>query len=85
MNIKIRTVSQMPLSSPVKRAQWAYLDSYNKTKRTYTAIDIRTNNNYYCWIDIEQRRKGEFAVGLLKYKEPIGDETLSLILRNLRV
>jgi len=83
MDIKIRTVSQMPLSSPAKRAQWAYLDSHSRTKRTYIAIDIKVNNNYYCWIDIEQRRKGECVVGLLKYGSPIGDETLDIILRNL--
>jgi len=83
MDIKIRTVSQMPLSSPAKRAQWAYLDSYSKTKRTYIAIDIKTNNYHYCWIDIEQRRKGECTVGLLKNSTQIGDETLDMILRNL--
>lgn len=83
MDIKIRTVSQMPLSSPAKRAQWAYLDSNSKTKRTYIAIDIKTNQHHYCWIDIEQRKKGECVVGLLKHDTPIGDETLETILRNL--
>ncbi|MFA6699125.1 MAG: hypothetical protein WCS28_03055 [Thiomicrospira sp.] len=83
MDIKIRTVGEVPLSEPARKRQWAYLDSGSHTKRTFIAIDIKRNDQHYCWIDIEQRRKGECAVGLLKYNEKIGDEVLTLILRNL--
>ncbi|MBE0471266.1 MAG: hypothetical protein IBX55_17365, partial [Methyloprofundus sp.] len=83
MKIKIREVSEMPLSAPAGRRQWAYLDSGTLTKRRYIAIDITIGNLHYVWIDIEQRRKGECSVGLLKHNEKIGDEALALILRNL--
>jgi hypothetical protein len=83
MDIKVRVVGEMPLSGSAHKRQWAYFDSSIQAKRSYVAIDIKRNNQYYCWVDIEQRRKGECAVGLLKQNEPIGDETLGLILRNL--
>ncbi|WP_153003521.1 hypothetical protein [Thiomicrospira sp. WB1] len=83
MKIGIRTVDHMPLSGPEGKRQWAYLESSSHTKRTVIVIDIERNNKHYCWVDIEQRHKGECAVGLLKHKEPINEETLSLILRNL--
>ena len=83
MDIKIREVSEMPLSASAGKRQWAYLDSSSRTKRRYIVINIIHGKNHYCWVDIEQRRKGECAVGLLKHKEKIGDETIALILRNL--
>ncbi|MPQ76837.1 hypothetical protein [Hydrogenovibrio sp. JE_KL2] len=83
MNIKIRHVSEMPLSAPKSKRQWAYLDSFFEAKRKYIAIDVKQGNTHYCWIDIEQRRKGECTVGLLSGKQEIGDETLLLILKNL--
>jgi len=83
MDIKIRMTSTLPLASPPHRRQWAYLDSGTQTRRNVIAIDIKRNGIHYCWIDIEQRRKGECAVGLLKSDKPIGDETLLTILKNL--
>jgi hypothetical protein len=73
----------MPLSAPAGRKQWAYLDSSTLTKRRYIAIDITIGSFHYVWIDIEQRRKGECSVGLLKHTEKIENEALALILRNL--
>lgn len=83
LTIKILSVSEMPLSASPSRRQWAYLDSTDKRKRRVIIIQIQYNENHYYWIDIEQRRKGECAVGLLKSHSEIGDETLTLILQNL--
>uniref|UniRef100_Q31F41 TnsE C-terminal domain-containing protein n=1 Tax=Hydrogenovibrio crunogenus (strain DSM 25203 / XCL-2) TaxID=317025 RepID=Q31F41_HYDCU len=83
MDIKIRMTSTLPLASSPHRRQWAYLDSGTQTKRNVIAIDIKRNSTHYCWVDIEQRRKGECAVGLLKSDKPIGDEVLLTILKNL--
>jgi hypothetical protein len=83
MNIKIRRVDVVPLSEASTRRQWAYLESASRTRRSYIAVDIQSNGIHYCWIDIQQRRKGECTVGLLKNNVQIGDETLDMILRNL--
>ncbi|KUJ74382.1 hypothetical protein AVO42_02940 [Thiomicrospira sp. XS5] len=83
MDIKIRMASTMPLASAPHKWQWGYLDSSTQTKRNVIAIDIKRKDKYYCWVDIEQRRKGECTVGLLKSDTKIGDETLLTILKNL--
>lgn len=83
INIKIRKIDTVPLSEASTKRQWAYLESASKTRRSYIAVDIKHNGNYYCWIDIQQRRKNECTVGLIKNKEIIGDQTLDTIMKNL--
>lgn len=83
MNIKIRRIDIVPLSEASTRREWAYLEYASRARRSYIAVDIQKNGNHYCWIDIQQRRKGECTVGLLKSNQRIGDETLDSIMRNL--
>ncbi|BBP45384.1 hypothetical protein THMIRHAS_07570 [Thiosulfatimonas sediminis] len=83
MKIKIRRIDVVPLSEASTRRQWAYLESASKTRRSYIAVDIKHNGNHYCWIDIQQRRKNECTVGLIKSKKIIGDQTLDTIMKNL--
>lgn len=83
MDIKIRGTYEMPLSAPAYKRQWAYLDSTSKTRRDVIIIDIKSKNKNYCWIEIEQRRKHECAVGLLCSQESMGDEVIFSILKNL--
>lgn len=83
INIKIRRVDVVPLSEASTRRQWAYLESASRTRRSYIAVDIKHNGNHYCWIDIQQRRKGECTVGLLICDQRIGDDTLENIMKEL--
>ncbi len=81
----IRINSVLPLAESERRRQWGYLDSATKTRRQYVAVSIIHNNQYFCWIEFEQRYKGERSVGLLRSTEEmyISDGLLHEILRNL--
>lgn len=83
--INIRRKSELPLAEPERRWQWGYLDSQNKTRRLYVAVNITHNSRYFCWVEFEQRKKGERAVGLLIHADGIfiTDGLLNEILSNL--
>ncbi|MBN2730268.1 MAG: hypothetical protein JXR53_13670 [Bacteroidales bacterium] len=83
LKVSMRPIGCIPLSKAQNRAQWAYFDSALKIRRRYIALDIKVDAKHYVWIEIEQRRKGECTVGLLKTDELIADTTLQHILKNL--
>lgn len=82
---EIREVSlklaKLPLTKPARRAQWAYLDSKFRTRRSVIAADICFGHSWFCLIEFQLRESESRAMCLLSCgNKKLVDEELYRVL-----